>query len=618
MATLNSSYQYIGRTSGVSCASGWNYYVLLYAKTTGDISTGKHTVSVKMRLVCDRASTFYSYYTDGSVKVNGVNAIYWLGKQVPNTAWNTTPITEGGVTYPRWIDLKEGTVVVDTGFGEAKDVEITAAWQRNAINGTPPNWLPYTTVISANIPVTLPMIASASTILSAPDVTVGGNCNVVWVPAAASLRYRLKFSVVDWSYTTDPIHPNRTDSYKYTGYTFPIEVANHFVTKAGEMTVTLYTYSDSEATIQIGSEHTAHIHITVPETEETKPTVTMSLSPVSMLNAPFDSLYIQGKSKVQAALEFNLKCGAIKEDSNITVDGTVYGDPYESGYLTKSGVITVKGSVKDSREHYGTAEQDITVIPYRKPIVQAASWENNIVAARCDADGNITEKGTYLKIKAKLVYEKVIVDGTQNNFGKIQYCYREVGGSWSEWVTILDTANTTSTEVTTEPLLNGALNVKSNYQVQIRAIDNLESPEPIMLSVPSENVYMDRPAYGNGMGLGGYTQGTGNLDVYWKIKARGGLSLFNKDGEEISDDRLPIPCGIWNTDSIADGVYEVSEYPLMDSSHPDELIMETGVLVQMSATVSGDVKLQLAFPADGNSAAYRTRWSNHWTDWIYI
>lgn len=620
MAILNNEYQYIGRTSGVSCDRGWNYYILLYAKTTGDIATGKHTVSVKMRLVCDVASTFYGYYTDGSVKVDGVSAIFWDGQQVPNSIWNTSSITEGGIKYPRWIDLKEGTAVVDIGYGAAKDVKIDATWHRNSINSTPPGWLPYTTQITASITVTLPMIASASTITSAGDVTLGNACSVTWTPQAASFRYKLKFAIGDWSYTTGVIHPNKTTAYTYTGYQLPIEVANQVKTKTGTMTVTLYTYSDSNATAQIGSADSETFTVTVPENEDTRPTVSMVLAPVSELSAPFDSLYIQGKSKVQASLEFSLKYGATVDDSNITVDGVVYGTPYESGYLTKDGELSVQGFVKDSRGHTGIADGKITVIPYSKPIVQAASGESNIVAARCDSNGKLSDSGTYLKIKAKLIYEKVMSAGVQHNFGKIQYRYRAEGGLWSDWHTILDSTSSSDTEVTTGALLSGALSVKTNYQVQVQAVDNLTAETtPVTLILPSDDVYMDRPAGGYGMGLGGYCTGPGNFDVYWRTKARGGLSLFNEAGEELNlNSILPLPRGPledgWNPNDIANGVHEVSTYPLKDPM--GNVLMETGVLIQLAATTDGFVKIQMAFPTDSFTPVYRIKFYTNWSDWL--
>ena len=619
MATLNNSYQYIGRSNAVNCPSGWKYYILLYAKTTGNIATGKHTVSIKMRMACNVDSSFYGWSTNAVAKADGVNAFSWSAQKIPGSAWNSS-LTEGGVTYPRWIDLKEGTAVVDVGFGVAKTIPIYASWVMNDAYNK--GWFPNTgEYATATISVTLPMIAGASTITSASNVTLGNNCSVTWTPQAASFRYKLKFEIGSWVRYTDIIHPNRNTAYTYTGYPIPIDVASQVNKKTGTMTVTLYTYSDSGATSQIGSADTETFTVTVPETEATKPTISMSLSPVSDLSAPFNSLYIEGKSKVQATLDWSLKYGADAKSSNITVDGIAYGYPYESDYLTKTGSFLVKGFVKDSRDHSDTTEQTITVIPYSKPFLQAASGESNIVASRCDSNGNLKSDGTYLKIKAKIGYEKVTANGVQYNFGKIQYRYRPEGGLWSDWYTILDTKTTDSTEVTTGALLNGAMSIKTNYQVQVKAIDNLEESQPVTLFVPSDDVYMDRPAGGNGMGLGGYVQGAGNLDIYWKTKARGGLYLFTKDGEEFSADKmLPLPCGHleegWKPNSIANGVHEVSTYPLKDDG--GNVIMDNGVLIQLAATIDGFVKIQLAFPTDTYAPVYRIGWYGNWTGWYYL
>lgn len=616
---LTSEYQYIGRSNAVGCPAGWNHYILMYAKTSDNASTGKHTVTVKMRLACDADSSFYGWNTTGSATVNGSSAFSWNRATVPGSAWNFDDITAGNYTYRAWIDLKEGSVVVDVGHGVTKDIAITSSWVMNS-SGNGDNWFPYKgTYANTNDTVTLPMIAGASTITSASDATIGNNCSVSWTPKAASLRYKLKFAIGSWVAWSDVIHPNRNTAYTYTSYQIPMDVANQVKTKTGKMTVTLYTYSDSNATTQIGSADSETFTVTVPENEATKPTVSMALSPVSDLSAPFNSLYIQGKSKVKAGLTLSLKYGATVDSAGITVDGISYGEPYESGYLTRDGEHSIQGFVKDSRGHLGIVDSKITVIPYSKPTVQAASGESNIVAARCDANGKLSDSGTYLKIKAKLIYEKVISGGVQNNFGKLQYRYRVEGGLWSDWITILDSTSSSDTEVTTGALLNGILSVKTNYQVQVQAVDNLTTEgTPITLILPSDAVYMDRPAGGKSMGLGGYSSGNGNLDVYWKTKARGGLSLFNEAGEELDmNSILPLPRGQlgegWNPNGISNGAYEVSTYPLKDLM--GNVIMENGVLIQLPVTADGFVLLQVAFPTDTHAPVYRIKWYTNWTDW---
>ena len=622
MTMLNSTYQYIGRSNAVNCPSGWKYYTLLYAKTTGDFTTGKHTVSVKMRIACDTTSSFHLWSTTAFTKVDGVTAFSWNGQQIPSASWNADTLTEGGYTYKRWIDLKEGTVVVNAGFGQAKEITINSSWSLDRTENSP-GWLPYQEVpITASIKVTLPMLASASTITNAPDATLKTKCSITWTPQAASFRYRLKFSIGDWEDMTEVIHPNKTTAYTYTGYTFPIEVASRITTRTGTMTATLYTYSDSNASTLVGTSAPKTFTVTVPRVTETNPTISMSLDPVSTLAAPFDSMYIQGKSKVKATLDISTNLGASILESKVTVDGVVYGEPYETGYLTKAGVLTVKGSVKDSREYIVLCSSEINVIQYSKPKIQVVSGESNVVAARCDANGEPSSNGTYLKIKAKIGYEKVIANGVQNNFGKIQYRYKAVGTApYSEWQTILDTETSESEEIITEPLLNGTLSVKNSYHVQIRAKDYIEESEPITLYVASDTVYMDRPAGGRSMGLGGYSTGAGKLDVYWKTMARGGLSLINNEGDEISvDNTLPLPRGElaegWSPNAIANGVHVVANgnYPLKNETG-NTVVMGNGILIQMSATVNGSMKIQMAFPTDANPPAYRIFQEDQWTPW---
>lgn len=159
---LTSSYQYIGRSNAVGCPSWWKYYILIYAKTSGSVTTGKHTVSVKMRLACNADSSFYGWSTSGSATIAGKSAFSWSWSHVPNSVWNFSDITAGDYTYPAWIDLKEGSVEVDVGFGETKDINISSSWVMEESNSSA-TYLPYAgNPATTSHTVTLPMIAGAS------------------------------------------------------------------------------------------------------------------------------------------------------------------------------------------------------------------------------------------------------------------------------------------------------------------------------------------------------------------------------------------------------------------------------------------------------------------------
>ena len=522
---LTTSYQFIARSSVMTSTNGrLSYYLLLYGKAVPNKTTGIHTVTIKSVLASTTSNdAIYYYYTQAhSGTINGTTA--FSGTNKPSDPWELSNFSAGGVTYKTGTLLGEGSVNVDCTNGQAKNITVSCSY---TFNGNAESYTPAKgTSRTVSASVTLPAIIRQAMITSAANVTLGNNCSVAWA-AQPAYRYKLKFSVGSWSYTTALINPNTTSTNPYTAYVIPIEAASQIPAKTGKVTATLYTYTDTSGQNLMGQDD-EQFTVTVPENDATRPTISMTLAPQSSLSAPFNSLYIQGKSRVKATLNISTKYSATVSDSYITVNGATYRSPYESAYFTTEGTFPVTATVKDSRGHPATTTQNITVIAYRKPVLKAATGEASVVAARCDAEGNITDSGTYLKIKAQIDYEKVIANGVQNNFGKIQYRYKEEGKPWpGTWKTILDTT-TGGNEVVTDALQG--FDKSKNYSVQIRAIDNIEQSDPLTIDVPSESVYMHRPKGGKGMGLGGYMSNEGTLDVHWKIKAREGICFVDENG----------------------------------------------------------------------------------------
>lgn len=375
--------------------------------------------------------------------------------------------------------------------------------------------------------IALTTIPRASEITSAGNVTLGNGCHVKWTPKAASFRYRLKFSLSNWSYTTGAIHPNKTTEYTYSGYTIPLDVAEQIPNAtSGTMKVELYSYSDSGATVQIGSADSATFTVTVPDNDSTKPAVTMTLSPVSTLASKFAGLYIQGKTKVKAALSATGKYKATIKSDSMKVEGSTYDsdDGYTSDPLNNPGSVRVYGYANDSRGFTGSTYQDITVIGYTGPKILPTSGESDVVAARCDANGNLKDDGTYLKIKAKRSYSPVTSGGVQKNFCQIRFRYKlESAPDYSDWTTILAGNSLGSDEIVTGALLGGVLSASSSYMVQIQAVDDIGESATTTVSILTEVVYMHRTK--NAMGLGKYVEGENLLDVAWDTHLRGEVRI---------------------------------------------------------------------------------------------
>lgn len=368
--------------------------------------------------------------------------------------------------------------------------------------------------------VTLQTIPRASEITAAKNVTLGKACTVVWTPKVASFRYKLKFSIGGWSYTTGAIHPNRTTEYTYSGYTLPLSVANQ-ITKGitGTMKVTLYTYSDSGATKQVGDTSSKTFTVTVPENNDTIPIVTMSLSPVSSLGTDFDGLYIQGKTKVEADISAEGKYDATIQKTIMQVDNKTYEDGVNtSDYLYKYGDLLVYGAAQDSRGYANVTQQTIHVISYSKPKILPVSGEKAVVAARCDKDGNPIDNGTYLKIKARRSYSPVKSDGVQKNFCQIRYRYKINGGSYTSWVTILARDSLGSDEIKTGALLNGTLSAKSTYIVQVQAIDDIGEKATATITIPTDKVYWHRNGARRSFTFGGYVEEDNTFAIAEGIK----------------------------------------------------------------------------------------------------
>lgn len=520
MATkLTNDYQFIGRSSPVPCPAGYNYYILVYAKTAGDISSGKHHVSIQMRLACPVDASFYGYRTTAYAKADGVTAIQWDRQKIPENYWGDSPkLSIGGVTYSRWVVIGEGTAEVNTGFGVEKTVKIECSWVMNGSHDA--GWFPNAgTYATASIDVTLPMIAGASTITSATNATIGDRTIVAWNPMSASFYYRLKLSIGDWVWTSPIIHPNKSSSYTHS-CDIPMDAAAQIPNDTtGTMTATLYTYSDAGATKQIGSPDSEKFTVTVPDNENTRPEVTMELAPVGTLPTAFAGLYIQGKTRVQATLSAEGKYGASVDSYNMKVGGVSYGadKEYTSGYLADSVTLTVYGYAKDSREFTGIASQNITVIGYSNPKIV-------VEAKRCDSAGQLDDAGTYLKIKAKRIYTPVIAGGEQKNFCQIRFRFKAASASqYSEWNTILARDSLESDEVITNALLGGALAVDHSYMVHVQAIDDIGSVADTIITVPTISIWSHRTK--NGLGLGKYCEGENLLDVAWDAHFHGDVKV---------------------------------------------------------------------------------------------
>ena len=471
---------------------------LSVTEVSGSVNTAANTSKVRILWTSTQTNNSHNNNTKTAkyyVSINGgAETEYSVSYTLPLTSTKT--IVDTTITVTHKTD-GTGTVSVRT-------------WMDTSISAG---------VVQKSKTLTLTTIPRASTITSVLDRTLGEACSVTWTPLSKSYTYKLKFAIGDWSHTTTAITPNTTVSYTYTGYNLSLDAANKIPKTTGTMTVSLFTYSDANASVQVGDSSPKTFSVTVPNNEATKPSVSMQITPVISLGSPFSSLYIQGKSRVEASLSGEGRYGASISSTEFYVDGKNNGT-LVSDYLTKDAKITVRGVVYDSRGFYNEATEEITVIPYGKPQLKPASGESEVIAARCDASGNISDSGTYLKIKAKRQYSSV----QSHNHCQIRYRYKAEGGEYNGWTTILE-SSATADEVVTNALLNGALSAQKTYYTQVQAVDDLGEYSITTISIPTDKSFLHKAASINSLGVGKYAEEENVVDIAEDIEVvvRGGF-----------------------------------------------------------------------------------------------
>ena len=196
MATLTSSYQYLGRSEVMKSNNGsLNYYLLLFAKTTANNTTGIHTVTTKGYLASTNANaTFYQYSTWFDAWTNNVRVAY--GNNYPKSAWDYNGSGEsfGGVTYRTYTKIFESSTNVDCTNGLSKTINL--GWYYEFNGGEGHSYTPtYGTKRSLYVDVNLAAIPRASGVALDGDSVQMGKTIEIWIyPNSSSFTHTLKYS----------------------------------------------------------------------------------------------------------------------------------------------------------------------------------------------------------------------------------------------------------------------------------------------------------------------------------------------------------------------------------------------------------------------------------------
>lgn len=492
MATLTTSYQLIvnqkiGTVSG-SGVSAKDLYLRIYAKyTSQDIANNKSTVFYKSALYATGSGYFYTYNT--------------TTKSLSGTGATSTSASAQGTYYGgQEVTLSEisGTVSHNSSTGAAS-VSMSATWVST----------PWSISGSASGSASLPTIPRASSITSAGNVTLGNACNIKWTPANTSFKYKIKFALGSWNYTTGFISPGTTGAYTYTGYTIPntSDLLDDIPSSTtGTMTATLYTYNSSGT--QIGSASSKTFTVTVPN--GVVPAVgTITLDPADING---QNILVQGKNKLTISVS-GCAAGTGSSIKSYTFSGpgisstTTSTSVTSSSTISNTGTLTYTVTVTDNRGRTASKSATISCYAWAAPSITLSS------AYRVATSTGTTENdsGAYVRCTYNLSYASV--NSTNDITVKIYY-KKNSASSWSSAIALTDSKNTSGSYTLSN------IDAASTYTVYATITDNYSgsSNSDSVTVFSTERILNIRPK-GAGMAFGKMADTDDVLDSKWPIRS---------------------------------------------------------------------------------------------------
>ncbi len=341
---------------------------------------------------------------------------------------------------------------------------------------------------------TLNTIARASSIDAAWDGVLGGTCGIKWTPASSSFKFKLKFVLGNWNYTTGIISPNTTSQYLYNSYTISLEAANQIPNAtSGTMTVYLYTYSDNGST-QIGSTASKTFSVAVPSS--VIPTISKVNASIVNSNSVVNGwgVAVAGYTKVKVeATASGAYSSTIKSfyvgDYNVTKTGTSLS--FTGDVITKSGnhVFDVVATDSRGRKSAQGLSSQIYFYPYSKPTASLLVSRNQNDATKMD-------------IKPNWSFSAV---GNHNTATGVLFYKPSTSTSWVRYGAVEKNKLATIT-------ISGGFSEALSYNFKLVVTDGLSQTGEAELKVSTVDVLLDFRAGGKGLGIGKIAE-TDNMEV---------------------------------------------------------------------------------------------------------
>jgi hypothetical protein len=186
---------------------------------------------------------------------------------------------------------------------------------------------------------------------------------------------------------------------------------------------------------------------------------------------------------------------------------TIYSDDYTFPLKLPEGNITISATVTDSRDRSVTKSVTITVYPYTAPSIVAHT------ESRANSDGTANILGDTLSAICTYVYDDQ--EGLNTCSASLTWCVS--GGTPSAPIAI---------ENETAALFgNGSIYPNVAYAITYTVTDFLGSSSTLTAVIDSLRIALEFLSGGEGAAFGRVATNSGELDVDWNLRVRGGLTV---------------------------------------------------------------------------------------------
>lgn len=244
-------------------------------------------------------------------------------------------------------------------------------------------------------------------------------------------------------------------------------------------------------------------------------------------------MIVQGKSILEVTREdaIGQKYADISEYSYV-INGVTCSTSAEKtvtiGSINTKQDFVLEITAKDNRGNTTTAKKTITVSPYIEPVIAPHSNYGTITCERCDAEGNIDKRGSFLRVMVKgqwytllngenaaSVDIKYMCTGFESDWIPISSSETiQGGGAENNYIAWYD-INKVIEDVTIDP--------HKTYKVIIRCIDSFQSAPDIPFKISTQDTCLHLGKYGNKAAFGKYAEIENALEVAteWDLILKG-------------------------------------------------------------------------------------------------